>query len=75
MKFLDEGGYNGNERAGDWQLVMGRQRRAKKENKFTIGTERYENIKTLYTNKIIIIIIIIIIIDRLIGLWVIVSDH
>ena len=40
---------------------MGRQREVEKKNKFTLGTERSENIKTLYINEIIIIIIIIII--------------
>ena len=30
---------------------MGRQRRLEKENKFTLGTERCENIKNLYINR------------------------
>ena len=32
-------------------LGMGRQRGIKEKNKFTLGTERYENIKNMYTNK------------------------
>jgi hypothetical protein len=31
-EFLDAGGYNRNERAGNWQLGMGRQREVEKEN-------------------------------------------
>ena len=30
---------------------MGRQRRVEKENTFTLGTEKCENIKNLYINK------------------------
>ena len=50
-KFVDAGGYNGNDRAGDWGLGMGRQRGMEKENIFTLGTETFENIKNLYINK------------------------
>ena len=50
-KFVNAGGYYGNERAGDWRLGMGRQRGVEKENKFTLGTERCENIKNMYVNK------------------------
>ena len=31
-KFVDSGGYNKNEREGNWRLVMGRQRRVEREN-------------------------------------------
>ena len=48
---MDAGDYNFNERAGDWRLGMGRQRGVEKENKFTLGTERCENIKNLYIYK------------------------
>ena len=52
-KFVKAVGYNRNERAGNWRLGMGRQRKkGEKENKFTLGTERCENIKTLYVNTI-----------------------
>ena len=52
-EFLDAGGYNRNEREreGNWRIGMGQQRRVEKENKFTLGTERCENIKNLYINK------------------------
>jgi hypothetical protein len=36
----------------NWLLEMGRQRGAKKKNKFILGTERCYNIKNLYINKI-----------------------
>ena len=39
---------------------MGRQGGVEKQNEFTLGTERCENIKNLYIKIIIIIIIIII---------------
>ena len=51
-KLVDAGGYNRNERAGNWRLGMGRQGGVEKKNKFTLGTERCENIKNLYINKI-----------------------
>ena len=55
---------------------MGRLGGLEKENKFTLGTERCENIKNQYLNKIIIIIIIIIINrDRLIYQVVGMSDY
>ena len=50
-KFLDAGGYNRDDREGNWRLGMGRQRRLEKGNKSTLGTERCENIKNLYINK------------------------
>ena len=40
-KFVDAGGYNGNDRKGDWRLRMGRLRGVEKENKFTSDTERF----------------------------------
>ena len=48
-KFVDARGYKRNEREreGNWRLGMGRQIRVEKENKFTSGTERCENIKNL----------------------------
>ena len=46
-KFVDAGGYNGNEREGNWRLGMGRQGGVDKQNKFTLGTERCENTKNL----------------------------
>ena len=54
---MDAGGYNKNEREGNSQLGMGRQRRVEKENKFTLDTERCENMKNLSISKIIIIIL------------------
>ena len=48
---MDSGGYNRNERKGNWRLGMGRQRRMEKENKFTLGTEICENIKNLHINN------------------------
>ena len=51
-KFVDAGGYNRNEREENWRLAMGRQRRMEKENKFTLGTEKCENTKNPYMNKI-----------------------
>ena len=53
-KFVDTGGYNRNEIQGNWRLGMGRERKVEKENKFTLCTERCENINNLYINKIII---------------------
>ena len=44
------------EREGNWRLGMGRHKRAEKENKFTLGTERCENIKNMYIKNIILII-------------------
>ena len=38
-KFVNAGGYNGNERVEDWRLGMGRQRGVEKEDKFTLGIE------------------------------------
>jgi hypothetical protein len=38
-------GTNRNERAGNLRLGMGQQRGVEKENEFTLGTERCENIK------------------------------
>ena len=41
---------------------MGRQRRVEKKKKIkTLGTERCENIKILYTNKIIIIVVFVVV--------------
>ena len=57
---MDAGSSDRSERGGNWLLGMGRQRRVEKENKFTLHTERCENIKNLYINKNKIIIIIII---------------
>jgi hypothetical protein len=48
---VDAGGYNGDERDGNWRLGMGRQRGLAKENKFTLGIERCENIKNLCINE------------------------
>ena len=48
-EFVDAGGYNRNERAGNWRLGMCRQRRVGKENE-SLGTERCENIKNLHIN-------------------------
>ena len=47
-KFVDAESYNRNEREGNYQLVMGRQRRMEKEkNKIiTIDTEKFANIET-----------------------------
>ena len=50
-EFLDAGGYNRNQSAGNWRLGMGGQRGAEEEDSFTLGTERCENIKNLYKNK------------------------
>jgi len=50
-KFMDAGGYNGNERVGNWRFGMGQQRGVDNENKFTLGTVRCENIKNLYIKK------------------------
>ena len=50
-KFVDAGGYNWNEREGNWQLGTGRKRRVLKRNKFSLGTESCENIQNLYINK------------------------
>ena len=47
---MNAGGYSRNKREGNWRHGMGRQRRVEKENKFTLGTERCENIKNI--NKI-----------------------
>ena len=68
-KFVDAGSYNMNEREGNQQHGIDRQRTMDKKNKITnLGTERCANIKTLYINNIIIntnfIIIIIIIINN-----------
>ena len=48
-KFVDAGGFNRNEKEGNLRLGMSRQRRVEKENKFTLDTERCENIKNLHT--------------------------
>ena len=50
-KVVDAGGYNRNESEGNWRLGVDRQGRVEKENKFTLGTNRCENIKNLYINK------------------------
>ena len=43
------GGFNGNEsERGIGDFGMGRQRGVEKENKYTLGTERCENIKNMY---------------------------
>ena len=47
-EFLDAGGYNRNQRTGNWRLGMGLQRGVEKESKFSLGTEKFENIKNLY---------------------------
>ena len=53
-KFVNAGSYNRNEREGNLQHGMGRQRRMEKKNKIRIlGREPRENIKTLYINKYI----------------------
>ena len=54
-KFVDAGGYNRNEREREREreelaTSMCLQRGAEKKNKFTLGTERCENIKNLYIN-------------------------
>ena len=41
-KFVDSGGYNRNEREGNWRLGISRERRMEKENKFTIGTGKHQ---------------------------------
>ena len=48
-KFVDAGDYNRIDREGG--ICMGRQRSMEKENKFTLGTKRCENIKNLNINK------------------------
>jgi len=48
-EFLDAGGYNRNE-SGELATWNGSTERGG-ERKFTLGTERYENIKNLYVNK------------------------
>ena len=50
-EFLEAGGYNRNERAGNWRLGIGRQRGVDIENYFTLGRNKCENIKNLYINK------------------------
>ena len=57
-EFLDVGGYNRIERAGNWQLGMGRQRGVEKENLFTIGTETCENIKNLYIKLLLLLLLL-----------------
>ena len=47
---MDAGSNNQNEREGNYQHGMDRQGIMEKENK-TLGTERCENIDTLYINK------------------------
>ena len=48
-KFVDAGGYNRNEREGNFQLGVGRLRRVEKKNKIkTLGTETCENKETVY---------------------------
>ena len=62
-KFADSGGYNRNERKSDidggregersWQLGVGQQEGAEKENKtVTLETERCQNIKNLHIQYI-----------------------
>ena len=46
-KFVDAGSYNRNEGEGNWRLEVDRQGDVEKKNKFTLDTERCENIKNL----------------------------
>ena len=50
-ELLDARGDNNNERDGNWRFGMRQQKMVEKENKFTLGTEKCENIKNLYINK------------------------
>ena len=50
-KFVYSRGYNRNGSEGNWQLGMGRQKGVEKKLKFTLGTDRCKNMKTLYINK------------------------
>ena len=75
-KFVDAGGYNRIERERNWRLWVGRQRRVEKKDKIiTLGTERYENIKTLYANNKLllllssILLLSVLLIGRSIDLW------
>ena len=54
---MDAGDYNRNEKEGNLRLGMCGQREVEKEiNKFTLGTERCDNIERLCMNKNKIII-------------------
>jgi hypothetical protein len=45
-KFVDAGGYNRNEREGNWRLGMGRQREVEKKNIFTLDVYLQKDVKT-----------------------------
>ena len=50
-KFVDAGSNNRNEKEGNYQHGMGRQRRMKEEEKKTLHTETCANIDSVYMNK------------------------
>ena len=51
-KFVDAGGYYRNERAGIGDLEWVDREGRRKKSKFTLGTERCENMKNLYVCKL-----------------------